>query len=88
MRILEPCVILKKERRKKKKREKKIHAEVELYVKSDTACSKSGALVCNRVSAVVQKLFPAICLRGWKTSPRRCILEPASPPLRRETFLI
>lgn len=79
MRILELCVILLE---KKKKREKKIHTGVELYVKSDTACSESGcSLVCNRVPAVpVQKLFPAICLRGWKTSPRRCILESAPSP--------
>lgn len=39
MRILELCVILLE---KKKKREKKIHTGVELYIKSDTACSESG----------------------------------------------
>lgn len=81
---------LKKKKRKKerKKTRRKSTLRWNYTSKVTPPVSKAGSLVCNRVSAVVQKLFPAICLRGWKTSPRRCILESASLPSPRNFFNI
>lgn len=80
----------KKEKERKEKNEKKIHVEVELYVKSDTACSKSGFPRVQPRFRGRAETFPGNLSTRVENESAAVYSRVRFPPssVRRETFLI